>query len=127
MSCTTSLRVGQFASGLRLVAEAAFRRLTTPRGMLRGGEDEANYGFDLAGMIGTATTKNTAASLEGQIRAELLKDERISTVDVAVIDTTANKITSFAVTVRCTTAEGPFALQLAVSAVTVTLLGINIG
>lgn len=126
-SCTTSLRTGQLVSGPRLVAEALYRRFTTPRGMLRGGEDEANYGLDLVGIIGSVSTKSDAAALEGRILSEAQKDERIQSVSVTVNATTSGPSTSFAIAISATTAAGPFTLQLAVSAVTVELIGIKVG
>ncbi len=124
-SCTTSLRTGRFATGARLVAEADYRRLTTPRGMLRGGEEEANYGLDLSEMIGSVATKSDAASLRGRISSELMKDERHESVDVTVIPTTEGPVMAFDITVDAQTTEGPFTLVLLASAVTVELLGIK--
>ena len=125
IACRNSLLTGRFSSGVQLVAEAAFRRLTTPRGTLRGGEEEANYGLDLADLIGSVATASDAASLGGRIRNELLKDERIETADVTVVGTTAGPATSFDISIACTTKEGPFSLQLAVNDVTVQLLGVT--
>lgn len=124
-SCTTSLRTGRLVTGARLVAESAYRRLTTPRGMLRGGEEELNFGLDLTEVIGSVKTAADAAALPGRIRAELKKDERIESVDVVVTETTSGPGRSFAVRVDALTAEGPFTLAIAVSEVTVELLGIK--
>ncbi|MCL2724860.1 MAG: hypothetical protein FWD69_10535 [Polyangiaceae bacterium] len=124
-SCTTSIRSGQFVSGPRLVAEAAYRRLTTPRGMLRGGDDERNYGFDMSELIGSVSTDSDAVSLEGKIRNELFKDERILTVDVNVTVTTSGPAVAFDVEIKATTREGPFTLAVRVSEVSVELLGIQ--
>ncbi|MCL2777714.1 MAG: DUF2634 domain-containing protein [Polyangiaceae bacterium] len=124
-SCTTSLRTGRFVSGVRLVAEAAYRRLTTRRGLLRGGEEEANYGIDLCDLIGSVKTKTDEASLPGRIKAELTKDERIDSVDVSVESTTVAGATSFEIAVYAKTGAGPFTLTLRVSAVTVELLRIT--
>lgn len=123
-SCTNALRPGQRVSGVRLVAEAAYRRLTTPRGMLRGGEDEANYGFDLLETIGSVTTKSQAASIGGRIRNELLKDERIETVNVEVVVMTNGPSSMLDVTIEAVTREGPFTLVLAVGELSVDLLDI---
>jgi hypothetical protein len=120
-----SLRAGQFVSGSRLVAEAAFRRLTTPRGMLRGGEEEANYGLDLSELIGSVSTKSDAATLAGRIKNELSKDERINRVDVDVVATTEGAATTFEINIGATTSEGPFSLALFVDEVTVEILGIT--
>lgn len=124
-SCTDGLRTGRFAFGVRLVAEAAYRRLSTPRGRLQGGEDEQNYGIDLADMIGAVTSPSLAAALPGQIESELLKDERIDSVDVNVTASTVGPATAYQIDISATTAAGPFSLVIAVSGVTVQLLGIT--
>lgn len=125
VSCTDSLRTGRYASGARVVAEAIYRRLITPRGMLRGGEEEANYGLDLAGLIGSATSAASEAAVPGQVRAEILKDERIESAEVTLLKTEQGPATIYQLTVEATTSEGPFTLTLAASAVTVELLGIQ--
>ncbi len=124
--CTTSLKTGRFVSGVRLVAEACFRRLTTPRGMLRGGDEEANYGLDLTELLGATNLRGVEASLPGRIRAELEKDPRVEevTVDVLVTTTPAGDST-FSITIDVVTGLGPFTLQLLASAVTVEILGIT--
>lgn len=125
MSCTDSIKTGRFVTGVRLVAEAAYRRLTTSRGRLRGGEEEANYGLDLSQFCGSTDPKRTAASLPGRIRAELLKDERIESVDVDILAVTDGPGTAFTITINVQTGAGPFTLQLLASSVTVALLGIT--
>ncbi len=125
--CTTSLRTGRFATGARLVAEADFRRLTTPRGMLRGGEEEQNYGLDLTERIGSVATKADAAALGGQIRSELMKDDRHDEVTVTVVRSISGPAESWNITVEAKTGAGPFTLVLLASAVTVELLGITTG
>ena len=127
LSCMTGLRTGRFATGARLVGEAAFRRLTTPRGALRGGEEEQNYGLDLTELIGSTSPKATAASLPGRIRAELLKDERIEEVSAEVTDVSDGVSTRFDIVIEALTSEGPFELQLLVDGVTVELLGFTEG
>jgi hypothetical protein len=125
ISCTTSLRTGRFSTGVRLVAEAAFRRLITPRGMLAGGEEEADYGLDLTELVGSAETDRDAAALPGRIESELKKDKRIESVTAEVTVSRNGPSTSLAVSIRGVTAEGPFTLQVAASDVTVELLGIE--
>lgn len=128
VSCVNSLRTGRLVSGPRLVAEACFRRLNTPRGTLIGGEDEQNYGLDLADLIGSVATPSAEAALPGRIQAELLKDERVASVVVNVTSTmdSAGAVT-WSIDVEGDTAEGPFSLQIGVSEVTVDLLGIQAG
>lgn len=124
-SCTTALRTGRFASGPRLVAEACYRRLTTPRGTLQGGDDEANYGLDLLDAIGSIVTPSQIAAFPGQIESELLKDERLDSVTATVTATQNGPAVSFVISVEGQTAEGPFSLQLSVDEVTVAILGIQ--
>ena len=126
-SCTTSLRTGRFVSGVRVVAEAAYRRLITPRGLLRGGAEEANYGLDLAELVGSASSAALAAALPGRIQAELMKDERIESVDVTVLRVVDGPASTFTITVEATTGSGPFTMQVRASEVTVELLGITEG
>lgn len=127
ISCTTSLRSGQFASGVMLVAQAMFRRLTTPRGMLSGSEEEDNYGIDLTELIGQVSTQATRIALAGRIRNELMKDERLDSVAITITEVPAGPAKAFLVDIRGVTAEGSFALQLSASEVTVELLGIKVG
>lgn len=124
--CHDSLQTGRMVTGVALVAQNAYHRLITPPGTLAGGDEEDTYGFDLHGKLGSVSTPAERASLPGRIRAELLKDERIVdvTVDVAVADDAG--VVSYTITVDVQTGEGPFALQLSVDDVTVTLLGIEV-
>ncbi len=124
-SCTGALRPGQFVTGTRLVAESAYRRLTTPRGMLRGGEEEADFGLDLLDVIGNVATKSDAAALGGRIRNELLKDARIESVEATVVLTRNGPATELDITVEAETREGPFALTIEVDEVSVQLLNIS--
>jgi hypothetical protein len=121
IGCTTGLRTGRFVTKGRLVGEAAYRRLTTPRGMLR---DDLDYGLDLTEMIGSANPRATAAALPGQIKSELLKDQRIVSVDADVTVSTSGPATTFTIDIRAETTLGPFTLALLASDVTVELLGI---
>jgi hypothetical protein len=123
--CTTSVKTGRFVTGSRLVAQALYRRLTTPRGMLRGGEEEQNFGLDLTELCGSVRPKLAAAALPAQIRSEALKDERIESVDVDVLIVEDGPIVTFTITINAVTGVGPFTLQLTASAVTVQLLGIS--
>lgn len=123
-SCTDEIKTGRFVTGARLVAQAAYRRITTPRGSLRGGEEEANYGIDITALCGRTNPKATAAALPGRIRNELAKDQRIGAMTIDVLVTTVGASTSFQVTISAATAEGPFELVLLASSVSVELLGI---
>jgi hypothetical protein len=124
-SCTDSLRTGRFVTGAQLVAESDYRRLTTPRGMLRGGEEDQNFGLDLTERIGTSSTNADAISLPGEIRAELMKDDRHESVAVTVTQTKEGPAIGFVITVEGQTADGPYTLTLLATEVTVELLGIK--
>lgn len=82
--CYDRLVTGRLVSGPELVAQAIFRRLTTPRGTLRGGEDEAVYGLDVQDFIGTVGTDDAIAALPDAIATEVKKDDRVDLVDVEV-------------------------------------------
>lgn len=123
-SCTDALRPGVIVSGARLVGEAAYRRLTTPRGMLRGGDEEASYGFDVFELIGAVSSKSAIAAIPGRVRNELLKDERILNVEVTPTVRTDGPVTSILLEVRATTDDGPFTLTLTVDETSTELLGI---
>lgn len=122
LSCTDSITTGRFVTGARLVAESDYRRLTTPRGSLR---DDLDFGEPLNQLIGTASTSSQVAALPGRIQAELMKDERHASVDVVVTATTSGPVAMYVVDITGNTADGPFTLTIAASAVTVTLLGID--
>ncbi len=94
--------------------------------MLRGGEAERNYGKDLSELIGSVAPKLAAASLPGQIKTELLKDERLESVAIVVKMVTEGPKVSFQIDIVGETAEGPFTLVLLASAVTIELLGIKV-
>lgn len=93
--------------------------------MLRGGEEEANYGIDLSELVGSVNPKTSAAALPGRITSELEKDERVLSVEADVLVTTEGPETSFSVEIRVVTDDGPFTLKLLVTDVTVELLGIE--
>jgi hypothetical protein len=120
--CVDSLRTGRFATGVRLVAQNAYHRLTTPRGQLRGGEEEQDYGLDLSEMIGGVASDADALAVQHRVRNELQKDERIGDVTVSVLVVRDAIATEYQITVVAQTAEGPFTLVVRVADVTVELL-----
>jgi hypothetical protein len=126
VACTDSMRTGRLVSGARLVAEAAYRRLITPRGSLRGGEAEANYGLDLAQLVG-ANVRGESQTWPDRIKSELLKDERIESLTVGMVETATGPTKSVSFTIEAETSEGPFELVLAVADLTVSLVGLSTG
>jgi hypothetical protein len=125
LSCTDSIKTGRFVTGPRLVGEAVYRRLITPRGVLRGGDAEADYGFDLIGKLGSTTSASESAALEGQVQSEILKDERVESADVSVASVRSGPSISWTISVEALTSLGPFQLVLSVNDVTAELLGIT--
>lgn len=123
--CTNSLKPGRLVRGALLVGQAAYRRLITPRGRLRGGEAESNYGLGLSEMIGHVGGPRLAASLPAIVRAELLKDDRIADVTTqAVWDASTSTLNVVIVGMLHDSADN-FELTLSVSEVTTTLLGLK--
>ena len=125
ISCTRGMKSGRFVSGVDLVAQAYYRRLTTPRGTLIGGEEEQNYGLNLMSLVGKAATPSFAASLPGKIENELLKDPRTESVSATVVSATSGPAVTYTIRIAAKTALGPFTLVLAVSAVSAEILGIQ--
>lgn len=125
VSCTRRLRTGRFVSGVMLVAEAYYRRLTTTRGTLIGGEEEQNYGLNLMSLIGAAATPSFAASLPGKIENELMKDPRTESVKATVVSVSEGPAVTYTISIEAKTTLGPFTLVLAVSAVSAEILGIQ--
>jgi hypothetical protein len=124
-NCTDSLKTGRTVTGLVLLGQACYRRLITPRGTLRGGEDESVYGLDLSGYVGRSP-RNVEAALPAQIRAELLKDERVTDAATTITKTVSGPATTFTIRILVTASTGEtFALVLAVDDVTTELLGID--
>jgi hypothetical protein len=123
--CTDQIKSGRLVSGNMLLAQALYRRLITPRGTLRGGEAEANYGFDLLGLLGTTATSADIASLPSQIRNELMKDERVDDVEATVVAAESNAVVTYEITITVEPVEGDeFEFVLSVDDVTVSFLGL---
>jgi hypothetical protein len=124
--CLDSLRPGRMARGKVLLAQRLYHRLITPRGSLRGGDDEANFGLDLAGKIGSTNARDLGSMLPVQIKNELEKDAEVDAVKVTATSSTNAGQVSWSITISVTpNTVGPFDLVLAASAVTVELLGVR--
>lgn len=124
--CLDSLQSGRYASGLRLLGQRCYHRLITPRGALRGGKHERNFGIDLAGMVGSTVSAQQQAALPGRIKNELLKEAEVQSVRATVVPTTLSDGTiSWEITIDVQSALGPFDLVLAVSGVSVQLLSLG--
>lgn len=118
------VRTGRLVTGRLLVAQALYRRLITPRGSLFY---DTSYGFDLSEFVGEVGPELAAAAMPGRIRNELLKDDRVSSVDASVEVVTEGAETELVVSVTATLADSgeAFSLTLGVSSVTTELLNIT--
>jgi hypothetical protein len=115
--CMGSLSPGRVATGATVVAQALYRRLITPRGMLRGGDEEQDYGFDVAQFIGHVDNDTAAAALPAMVRAECLKDDRVSRVDVvADVARSSNGLTEITLTLDVLLSDGRTSFSLTLSA-----------
>ena len=104
-------------SGAKVVAEAVARRITTPRGSLRGQPD---YGIDVRDYLNEGLTPARVFALKAAIQAEAEADPRVASVDVDV--THDPKAGSLRVSVAGVSSLGPFELVLAITAVSVEVL-----
>lgn len=126
--CTDEIRTGQFVTGVTLVAQAIYRRLTTARGTLRDGDDGQVYGTDVADFVGMVGTDAAIDALPDVVQAEVLKDDRVERVTCAAsITRDAAGLATITLEVQCflRDEEEDFTLTLAVSDVSVALVGIT--
>lgn len=110
LSSADDLDETRTVSGVELVAQDAVWRLKTPTSMGILEADAPGYGFDLLEAIGSVATADDAAALPGRIAAELKDDERILDVTATVVRTGEGPSERWDITIRCTTADGPFSL-----------------
>lgn len=104
-------------SGTTVVAQSLARRLQTPPGGLL---DDPDYGYDLRSWVNRDMTTRDRFELTQRVEAEVMKDERVSSVVVSLGVTTTTITVDLAVTLR---AGETFPLVLTVSSVTVSVLG----
>lgn len=108
------------ASGPTNLIDALLRRLSTPR---EGLFYDPDYGYDLMSQVNSAITEADLETMNGSIVDEVRKDQRVRSATVALAFTFATKTLQIAISIE--TADGPFDLVLAASAITVELLSIN--
>lgn len=123
--CVDSLEPGRMATGVQLVAQRCYHRLITPRGMLRGGEEEADFGLDLAGFVGSTEDRVLESMLPVRVQNELLKDPTVDTVKVTANRVESAGTVSWELEIKVQSAAGPFDLLVAVDGVSVELLGVT--
>ena len=101
------------------LAQALVRRLDTPRGSLI---DDGDYGIDLRSYCNRPTAAAELIALAGQVRGELLKDDRVDTLTVVMRPTsTGNAFDLELSIVPVDPRLGPFDLTLAVTSATIVI------
>lgn len=123
--CLDAYKPGRTVTGAELLGQRCYHRLITPQGTLRGGEDEANFGLDLAGFVGRTEDAHLASMLPVVVRNELLKDQTVDAVAVKASRTESGGLVSWVLTISVTGTDVEVDLIVSVSAVTVELLGMN--
>jgi len=123
--CLDSLSPGRLARGTALLAQRCYRRLITPAGTLRGGEDEASFGLDLAGFVGRTDPTAVDNMLPVVVRNELLKDPAVDAVTVTSSRTEAAGAVSWTLTIDVVGTDADVSLIVAVSDVDTELLGVT--
>jgi len=95
------------------IAQAVVRRLDCPRGSL---PDDPNYGIDLRFYLNRGTATQDIISLGGQIRLEVLKDDRVDTLTVTVKPNPTGSVLTVELAVRPFDPDiGDFSLTLTAS------------
>lgn len=127
-SCAERLSTGRMVRGRELVAQAVYRRLTTPRGSLTWGAEHLAYGLDLRAMVGRVGVDAAARALPAQIRNELVKDDRISDVRVTirVVGSGVERGLDVEITVSTFDEGDDFDLTLSVTAARTLLTSVNL-
>jgi hypothetical protein len=116
------------------LAQALYRRLITTRGTLQAGHPdfargEDTYGLDIAGFIGDVGDEAAVIALPGRVRAELLKDDRVRSVDVtASVARASNGESEISLVINVDPIDDAesFALTLSVTEARALLLGITL-
>ena len=124
--CEDVLKPGRMATGKTLLAQRLYHRLITPAGTLKGGEEEADFGLDLAGIIGSTSDRDLGPTLPARVTNELRKDPAVDTAKVRAIREKASDGTvRWTLAIDVESDEGPFEMFVAASAVTVDLLRVS--
>jgi hypothetical protein len=113
-------------SGRVLLAQSLVRRQTTPTGSVI---DCPNDCVDVRGWISQGWTQQEFQAASGNLKTELLKDERITDVTITMTLGTGPAAGTQTLTIveQFESAYGPFTLTLLVSEVTVSILIANQG
>lgn len=123
--CLDELQPGRMARGKTLVAQRCYHRLITPSRTLRGGEEEADFGLDLAGYVGSVEAEDLEALLPVAVKNELLKDPAVDSVEVTATRVEAAGQVRWTLDIAIETTAGDVDLIVAVDAVSVELLRVG--
>jgi hypothetical protein len=105
------------------IAQALARRLQTPRGTL---QDDLDYGRDLRAYLNRGLAVQDLRALEGEVRLEAAKDDRISEVEASVTLPTLSRLSiALKVYPEDPNTGGPFDLILAVTSAEVVVEAIH--
>ncbi len=92
------------------LAQAIVRRLDCPRGGL---PDDKDYGIDVRSYLNRGVTAQEIRELAGQIRAEVLEDDRVDTLTVTVRSNDVGSVLRIELAVQPVNVNlGPFTLTL---------------
>lgn len=120
------LQPGRSLTGRAALAASIWRRLTTPRGTLQGGQEELAYGYDIRRLLGAPSSNANPARLATIVESEVAKDERVAAV-AATVTAVRRTDTSVVVSLRLDIVPADetetFALTLDVSDLSVDLIG----
>lgn len=126
--CYDAIRTGLLVSSVELLAQAIYRRLTTPRGTLDDGDEGLVYGLDLLDFTGTLGTDEAVDAIPDMVIAEVLKDDRVDRCEVSASierGTDGLVVINLDVDVFPADESQSFTLSLSVNDVTVALLGVT--
>lgn len=108
MSCTDDLSVvPRYVSGNERVKEALYRRFTTTRGTLIWDED---YGTNVFDYLQQVMTQALLSQIPGQLKAEALKDPRVTQVQMSALYDLPSK--TLAVSLQAMGPEGLFSMAI---------------
>lgn len=116
-SCMDDVGLARTVTGVELVVQAVYRRVTTKRGTLLSSE---NYGIDVRDFVQDEQTPAKLAAIPSLIQNEIEKDDRVGAVAVAA-EFTVDGSLHVRIAGR-TTNDEPFRLKLKVTELDVQLL-----
>lgn len=101
------------------LAQAIVRRLDCPRGAL---PDDADYGIDVRSYLNRGVDARDIRALAGQIRSEVLKDDRVATLTVTVTPNSVGSQLRIELAVRPVDAAiGGFSLTLSATSAAILI------